>query len=196
MKNRRGLVFALAGLATALCAGWVLFPYGLYRRMEQPLPFSHRVHTGEKGGMACEDCHPLREDGRFAGIPPVAKCAECHAEPLGSTPEEKVLVEEYVRPGKEIPWLVYSRQPDNVYFSHAPHLRRGAIPCARCHGPEGTSERPQVYQVNRLSGYSRDIWGHSLSRLGLAPWEGKKMTDCARCHRRTGRQDSCLDCHK
>jgi hypothetical protein len=196
MTRFRGLFFSACGLAVALCAGWIVFPYLLYSRTRQPLEFSHRTHVGEKGGMACNDCHPIREDGRFAGIPPTAKCAECHQEALGSTPAEKALVEEYVRKGREIPWLVYSRQPDNAYFSHSAHVKLGRVPCDRCHGPRGTSDRLPVFQGNRLSGYSRDIWGHSLARVALASWEGKKMTDCARCHQQLGKQESCLDCHK
>ena len=146
--------------------------------------------------MSCEDCHGFGPDGRFAGIPPVARCAECHQEPLGTTREEKILVEEYVRTGREIPWLVYARQPDNVSFSHAVHVKRGGLSCERCHGPHGASDRLPPYEGNRISGYSRSIWGHSLARAGLAAWEGKKMTDCDACHHRLGRRDSCLDCHK
>jgi hypothetical protein len=196
MTRMRGLLFIAAGLAFSLTFGWVVFPYLLYGRTRQPLAFSHRTHTGEKGGMGCGDCHPILEDGRFAGIPPVAKCAECHQDPLGSSPEEKLLVEEYVRKGREIPWLVYSRQPDNVYFSHAVHLKLGRLECERCHGPHGTSDRLAPYEENRLTGYSREIWGHSLARVNLASWEGKKMTDCAGCHRLNGKKESCQDCHK
>ena len=43
----------------------------------------------------------------------------------------------------------------------------------------------RVYEQNRISGYSRDIWGHSMSRLGRAPHDGMKMSDCEDCHRRT-----------
>jgi cytochrome c553 len=92
VRNRGIIVFA-AGLLAALGAGWLGFPKVLYQRTPQPLQFSHAVHTGEKAGMKCEDCHSLREDGSFSGIPAVAQCAGCHSAPLGTTAAEKQLVE-------------------------------------------------------------------------------------------------------
>jgi hypothetical protein len=115
----------------------------------------------------------------------------------GKTEGERRLVEEYVKPGREIPWRIYARQPDNAHFPHAQHIQRGELKCERCHGPQGQSETLRPYEFNRVSGYSRDIWGPSIYRLGLAPWQGMKMSDCERCHREMGRGgNSCLACHK
>lgn len=192
----KGTLWFWAGVAGALALGWFGFPRVLYRNVEQPLQFSHQVHTGESVGMSCNDCHSFAPDGRFTGIPTVAKCAECHSAPLGETAAELKLVEEYVTPNREIPWLVYSRQPDNAYFSHIQHVQLGGMACEQCHGPHGASETLRPLQVNRLSGYSRDLWGQSLSRWRNQPWEGKKMDDCVRCHNQSGRASGCLDCHK
>lgn len=192
----RGPIFFAAGLVPALAAGWLAFPRLLYRRVEQPLSFSHKVHVGEKGGMACSDCHSLGADGRFTGIPRLEKCASCHAQAVGETAAEKRFVEEYVSKGREVPWLVYSRQPENVHFPHAEHVGRGKMACETCHGGHGSTEALRPYQVNRISGYSRDIWGPSLARVGRRSFEGMKMTDCIRCHEGHGRRSSCLACHK
>ncbi len=185
-----------SGLALALFAGWYGFPRILYRSETQPLQFSHAVHAGEKAGMACGDCHVLDAAGRFHGIPGTAKCAECHSAPLGDSKEEKMLVDDYVTPSKELPWRVYSRQPDNAYFPHAAHVALAKIPCAECHGPYGQSEAPRVYEVNRITGYSRDIWGPNISGIASHPWEGMKMDRCVTCHATHGRRDGCIDCHK
>ena len=67
--TRRTLISFAAGLTLALTFGWLGLPPLLYARAEQPLRFSHRTHTSDKTGYKCEDCHALREDGRFAGIP-------------------------------------------------------------------------------------------------------------------------------
>ncbi len=192
----RALVAYGAGFAATLLAGWVAFPYALYRSMDQPLQFSHAVHAGEKTGLSCPDCHALASDGSFAGIPGIETCAPCHAEPQGATADEKRLVEEYVSKGREIPWLEYSRQPENVSFSHATHVKLANLPCERCHGRHGTSGSLRPFEENRVSGYSRDIWGHSLSRLARAEGDGMKMDDCSSCHRARGVRESCLDCHK
>ena len=190
----RGVVPAL-GLAAGLVAGWVALPALLYGRQEQPLTFNHRVHV-EAAGMACEDCHGFAADGSFAGIPAVGSCADCHGEVQGETEAERRLVEEYVSEGREIPWLVYARQPDNVYFSHAPHVRRAGLECRRCHGDHGQSETTPTYQYNRISTYSRNIWGPRIAGGGPNEWDSMKMSDCVRCHAERGVRDHCLMCHK
>jgi hypothetical protein len=191
----RAAIGYLAGAAAALVGGWVAFPSVLYQTVNQPLQFSHAIHAGEKTGLACKDCHPISADGRFAGVPGIETCTPCHQEAQGNSPDEKRLVEEYVTKGREIAWLVYARQPENVSFSHAQHVSLAGLPCERCHGPHGTSTRLRPFERNRVSGYSRDIWGRQLSRLGRAAWEGMKMDDCSACHRARGVRESCLDCH-
>jgi hypothetical protein len=195
--NRSSLTALAGGFALALAVGWLGLPHLLYARAAQPLDFSHKVHASEETGLSCQDCHALRADGSFAGIPALASCAGCHTETLGQSPEEKRLVEEYVKPGREIPWLVYSRQPDNVRFPHAVHVKRAAVACERCHGAHASSETLRPHETNRISGYSRDVWGPSLSRFGRAAGQGMKMSDCEGCHARSGRpHTSCLACHK
>jgi len=195
--TRRAMVAVLAGLALALAFGWLAFPRLLYVQAAQPLQFSHKIHSSEATGLGCEDCHALRADGSFRGVPTVETCTQCHAEPVGETADEKRLVDEYVKPGREVPWRVYARQPDNVFFPHAPHLKRAGIACERCHGPHGTSEALRPFERNRVSGYSRDVWGPSLARVGREPWQGMKMGDCEGCHAERGvRATACLDCHR
>lgn len=184
------------GLAAAMAGGWLGLPYVLYRTQHQPIQFSHKTHTGDAVGMACEDCHSLGEDGRFSGIPTIATCEPCHTEPLGKNADEKRLAEDYVAKGREIPWLVYARQPENAWFPHANHVRLASLKCEECHGNHGTTAQLRPYQENRLSTYSRDLRGHSATGLHRAAWEGLKMDDCSDCHRRRGVQESCLTCHK
>jgi hypothetical protein len=194
MRYRGTLVF-LAGFSASLAAGWYAFPLALYERSTQPLSFSHKTHTGEKVGMKCEDCHGFREDGSFEGLPAVDKCAACHAEPLTQDPSEKALVEQYIKPNRQVPWLVYARQPDNVYFSHASHVRLAKLACERCHGGHGETATLRAFERNRVSGYSRDIWGQSLIRVNN-PRPGMKMDDCIDCHQQQRQKNGCLDCHK
>ena len=182
MKHR-GRVLFLSGMGLALLGGWIGFPRALYQSRPQPVEFSHQVHT-QAGGMKCEDCHTLRADGSFAGIPALSKCAECHSVAMGNTAAEKKFIDQYVTPGREVPWAVYARQPENVYFSHAPHLKIAKLPCQRCHGEYGGAAAARLYQEDRISGYSRDVWS------------GMKMDDCDACHHAHGAQSSCLDCHK
>ncbi len=195
MKIRGKLLF-FGGMTAALTAGWVAFPYALYERAAQPLQFNHAVHMGEKGGMKCEDCHAIREDGSFAGIPALDKCAGCHSTALGTTAAEKQLVDKYVANNHEIPWQVYARQPENVYFPHAPHVKLAKLACAECHGDHGKTTGLRPYERNRISGYSRDIWGRNIVRIGSAKRPGMKMADCIDCHRTHNLTHSCMECHK
>jgi hypothetical protein len=191
----RGLVLFAAGFAAALAAGWVAFPAMLYERTSQPLEFNHKIHK-VKGEMACQDCHAMREDGSFAGIPALDNCATCHAEPLGKTVAEKTLVDKHVTPNQPIEWLVYSRQPVNVRFSHATHVNVAKLKCENCHGEHGATERLRPYEENRISGYSRDIWGRSIARASLKPGDAMKMSDCEGCHDQHNVEAGCLGCHK
>ena len=193
--GRNTLVFAI-GVATALLAGWIGFPRVLYVRHDQPLEFRHKTHAEKSGVADCNECHALREDGTFAGIPTMEKCAGCHSERIGTSNAEATLVDHYIKPGHETPWLVYARQPANVWFSHAIHGKRAGLTCSECHSTFGESDQANIYEVNRISGYSRDLWGRSISRLGRGPHEGMKMSDCEDCHRRHGVEVGCLGCHQ
>ncbi len=191
-----GKVSFIAGLAAIMVGGWFGFPRVLYRTIDQPIQFSHRLHMSGKVGLTCDACHSVKDDGTFSGVPRLEVCAQCHAQPQGGSADEKRLVAEYVTPNREIPWLVYVRQPENVYFSHAPHLKLAGIECERCHGPHGQSDSLRPFQVNRISGYSRDIWGKSISGIRTKPWDGMRMSDCERCHTERGVGNTCSKCHK
>jgi len=197
------LLAFLIGIAASLVVGWVIFPQLLYSRKQQPVDFNHAIHVGEVNND-CASCHYFREDGTFSGIPKLAKCVECHAEPIGISKEEADFVEKYVATGTEVPWYVYSRQPPCVFFSHAAHVKMGHMECTTCHGDIGASEHTRVYEQNRISGYSRDIWGRHISGLTRYTWESMKMADCSRCHQKENvhqssvqtKKGACFVCHK
>lgn len=195
LSRRCGRLLFLGGLAGGLAFGWLLLPDFLYAEKEQPLTFNHALHTGDEG-MACDECHAFRDDGSFAGIPSVTVCADCHADPLGHSAAESLLIQDYIEPEVEIPWFVYSRQPQNVYFSHAAHVTLGKIECDRCHGPRGTATGTEPGQTNRITTYSRGIWGPRIVGGGSQPWDSMKMSDCSDCHASRGVPDHCLMCHK
>lgn len=178
-----------------LAAGWLLFPALLYTSTPQPAQFSHQAH-GEAAGLTCDTCHGFTAEGRFAGIPTTESCAGCHSGLLGETESEKHFFANFVEPGREVNWLIYSRQPDNVRFSHARHVQVGKMECAECHGPHGESESLKAFERNRISGYSRDIWGPRMLRVGLKPGQGMKMDDCMACHRDRQVEAGCLGCHR
>ena len=184
------------GVVAALVVGWWVFPQALYSEKLQPVQFSHTAHA-EGAGMACSDCHNFREDGSYNGLPTTEDCAQCHAEPVTDKPSEKQFIEEYVATGKEVNWLVYQMQPDNVFFSHAAHSLEKCGEChadwdekqlcANCHPNVADTNTPPVYFENRISTYSKDTM---------------KMWACEKCHvvpdhrDNTNANNACFTCHK
>ena len=196
-------LFFIIGLVASLVLGWVIFPQLLYSKKEQPVDFNHALHN-ELVEDSCESCHFFREDGTYSGVPKLAQCVDCHEEVNGEDPEEEKFVTQYVAKGREVPWLVYARQPDCVFFSHIAHVKMGQMDCVTCHGHIGESESLKVYEENRITGYSRDIWGKNIAGIKWNSWDRMKMDDCAECHKKdnvnlssvqTGR-GGCFVCHK
>jgi hypothetical protein len=174
------LIPFLAGALVALGAGWAAFPRAIYQTRPQPVDFSHKIHA-DKAGAKCDDCHAFRADGTFAGSPALDKCAGCHTAPMGTTAAEKAFVEQYVTPNREPQWRSYAQQPENVFFSHAAHVKLGKLQCAQCHGAISGSDKLPPHREDRISGYSR---------------ETMSMDACIDCHRKKQLEQSCMDCHK
>lgn len=184
----------VVGVVFALIVGWWLFPKLMFTQHEQPVQFSHDTHL--KNGLDCSVCHYLREDGTFSGIPTTEDCAVCHSHLLGKSQEERKYFDEYIRKNKEVKWLAYQKQPDNVFFSHAAHSLRSCNAChefseqelcMHCHIDVTKTKNPPEFKENRLSGYSSTTM---------------KMWQCEECHANPNHLDStnannaCFVCHK
>jgi cytochrome c553 len=197
------ILFFIVGLVSSLIVGWVVFPKLLYSQKKQPFDFNHQLHNGIVD-VGFQSCHFFREDGSYAGTPKLAQCSGCHEEVQGETKDEAIFVNEYVANNREVPWLIYSRQPDCVFFSHAAHVKAGKMDCKTCHGDIGTSTTLKVYEENRITGYSRDIWGKNIAGFKKHTWDRMKMDDCSECHVKLGvnqtsvqtQKGACFVCHK
>ena len=197
------ILFFLLGLALSIVLGWVIFPKLLYSQKTQPVNFNHNLHMGEVDD-GCQSCHYFRDDGTFSGVPKLDNCLNCHEDLIGETEEEAKFHDDFVSKGRDVPWLVYSRQPDCVFFSHVAHVKMGKMDCVSCHGHIGESESTRVYEENRITGYSRDIWGHNIAGFKKYSWDRMKMDDCSECHVANNvkqnsvqtQKGACFVCHK
>ncbi|MDO8588182.1 MAG: cytochrome c3 family protein [Armatimonadota bacterium] len=134
---------------------------------EQPIPFSHRVHAGDKE-IGCFFCHQFAMNSSNAGMPSVEKCLLCHNVIAMRFPPIAKIHTYYSR-DEGIPWKRVNRVPDFVHFSHEPHLARG-FDCGRCHG--NVREMDRVSQANVFT-----------------------MDFCIKCHRQNKASQSCFVCH-
>jgi len=197
------ILFFIVGLVASLVVGWAVFPKLLYSHKKQPFDFNHQLHNGLVDD-GCQSCHFFREDGSYSGVPKLDRCSGCHESVQGETKDEAIFVNEYVSKNREVPWLVYSRQPDCVFFSHAAHIKGAKMECKTCHGNIGNSTTLKEYEQNRISGYSRDIWGTNIAGLKQHTWDRMKMDDCSECHVNLGveqtsaqtKKGACFVCHK
>jgi len=181
------ILFFFVGLIASLLVGWIIFPKLLYSQKNQPFDFNHALHMAEVDpDEGCRSCHYFREDGSFNGTPQLEQCIDCHEEVNGEDPNEEIFVTQYVWREREVPWLVYSRQPNCVFFSHIAHVTEESLvdgtDCIVCHGHHGETETLRPYEYNRITNVSRDIWGHNISGVVRNSWDRMKMNDCARCH--------------
>ena len=134
---------------------------------EQPIPFSHRLHSGHKA-IDCRYCHPYVERSNHPGLPPVGKCLHCHNYIIANHPE--ILKEHrYYNTNTPTPWREVFYLAEHVVFNHQRHIKK-QIACESCHG--------EVRQMDRLKGLRF------------------KMGFCMECHRRLGANIDCwLACH-
>jgi hypothetical protein len=162
------LLGILAGLGMA---AMVLF-YAYYFQSRigpaQPLPFSHRLHAGDKQ-IGCVVCHSGVANSPSAGIPPLQTCMLCHEHIIREYPYIRELRRHYEQ---NIPviWTQVDTLHEYAFFNHQMHVQRG-IDCGHCHGDVKAMDR--IYQFNPFH-----------------------MGFCIQCHRDYGASHDCLTCHR
>ena len=131
---------------------------------EQPIAFSHELHSGING-VDCNYCHSSARHSKHSGIPSANVCMNCHTyinegtdedgtkeiakiyEAVGFDPDSRTYIEGYTQ--KPIEWVRIHNLPDHAYFNHAQHVVAGQIECQDCHGP--IQEMEEVYQYSELT---------------------------------------------
>lgn len=122
---------------------------------DQPVPFSHKHHSGELG-IDCRYCHQTVTHLATAGLPPTWTCMTCHSQIWKSSPMLEP-VRSSLKENKPLVWTRVNRLPQYVYFNHSIHVTKG-IGCSSCHG--------------------------NLKEMQLtAPSKGFEMAFCLNCHR-------------
>ena len=134
---------------------------------EQPIPFSHNVHSGIKQ-IQCQFCHPYVAYSTFPGIPPVEKCLYCHNYIIKRHPQIQK-EHKYFNTQTPTPWVKVNYIPEHVLFNHQRHINK-EVACRECHG--------EVQDLQRL------------------PYKDWQMGMCLECHKRKNANIGCwLACH-
>ena len=134
---------------------------------EQPIPFSHNVHSGVKQ-IQCQYCHPYVAYSNFPGIPPVEKCLYCHNYIIKRHPQIQK-EHKYFNTQTSTPWVKVNYIPEHVLFNHQRHINK-EVACRECHG--------EVQDLQRL------------------PYKDWQMGMCLECHKRKNANIGCwLACH-
>ena len=159
-----------AGLSVLLVLGFLYFfyvPPATRIGPEQPIPFSHRVHSGVKA-IQCQFCHPYVGRSINPGIPPVEKCLYCHQYIIANHPWIRK-EHEYFNTRTPTPWKKAFYLPEHVLFNHQRHIKK-EIECQQCHG--------QIETMDRIRG------------------KRFKMGFCVECHQsKAANLDCWLACH-
>lgn len=114
------------------------FPSGSDIGAEQPIPFSHRVHSGVKE-IQCRFCHPYVDRSTHPGLPPVEKCLYCHKYIIANHPQIQK-VHRYFNNQIPVPWQKANYLAEHVLFNHQRHIRK-SLECRECHGAIETMDR-------------------------------------------------------
>jgi hypothetical protein len=113
---------------------------------EQPIPFSHKLHAGDKK-IPCLYCHSGAEKSRHATIPSLNVCMNCHSVVKTDSPYIQKVKAAYDA-GQPIEWVRVHELPDYVYFPHKRHVAKG-VSCETCHG--NVQEMERVEQKGALT---------------------------------------------
>lgn len=176
-------VGAVLAIGTMLVVGWAAEParFALGYAPTQPIPFSHRVHSG-LNRIPCEYCHTNADRSRLATIPAVQTCMNCHRYITMADSnyiDQQVLAR--LATDTAMAWKRIYHLPDHVYFDHRSHVNVG-IECQTCHGAVQTMD--VVSRVmNMRMGQCLECHRHPQPYLPPDSARRQGPTDCTACHR-------------
>ena len=166
-ENRTALLTTLGSLL--FTAAFLYFFYAWPEKIgpEQPIPFSHNVHSGIKQ-IQCQYCHPYVAYSNFPGMPPVEKCLHCHNYIIVNHPWIQK-EHGYFNSRTATPWIKVNYVAEHVVFNHQRHIN-SQVACEECHG-----------EVKNLQRLPEKIW---------------RMGQCLECHHKKKASVDCwLTCH-
>ena len=199
------VVVLVGGGAMALTWSYGDFVGNVGVAPEQPVPFSHKHHSGELG-LDCRNCHAQVTHEATAGLPPTHTCMTCHSE-IWTGSSMLAPVRDSFAKEDPLHWVRVNRLPDYVYFNHSIHVAKG-VGCSSCHGAVNEMQLTYAAQSFRMEFClschrapeqfvrpQSEIWNMQwqppANQATLGPDLVKqyhilgpqRLTDCSICHR-------------
>lgn len=173
---------------------------GVYENYKpvQPIAYSHELHAGNLG-IDCKYCHNAVTKSKYATIPTVNVCMNCHkvvAE--GQTPEGTLEIakiyaaagwdvdtKSYTGKTEPIQWVKVHNLPDHVYFNHSQHVVAGGVDCKQCHGNMKKQTVAKVMSTEELNnvGVTDEDYPENTVKFTKPTLT---MGWCIECHRASG----------
>lgn len=146
---------------------------------EQPIPFSHKLHAGEML-IDCQYCHSTVTNSRFATVPAVGVCMNCHSV-ARKNKEDIIKLTQHYEQNKALTWKRVHSVPDFAYFNHSVHVNKG-IDCAECHGR--IKDMEVVQQVSSFTmGSCLNCHRNAHDKLPQLKNISEGPENCFACHR-------------
>ena len=131
------LVFLLFTFVSIVFVFWFWFsPKNLEvgYQPEQPIPFSHRLHSGELG-LDCRYCHSNVEKASHANIPSTQVCMNCHTQ----------IKKDSYKSGCEEETKILRSYGDTLRIEHAPNDSEKALMISQ----EYCAKRAKLSNINQ-----------------------------------------------
>jgi len=173
---------------------------GVYENYKpaQPIAYSHELHAGDLG-IDCKYCHNAVTKSKYATIPTVNVCMNCHKTVAeGKTPEGTLEIakiyaaagwdvdtKSYTGKTEPIQWVKVHNLPDHVYFNHSQHVVAGGVDCKQCHGNMKKETVAKVMSTEDLNnvGVTDDDYPENTVKFTKPTLT---MGWCIECHRASG----------
>lgn len=186
LSKHRVKLLLLAAFVGLVYWIWVVDPKYTGYAADQPIPFSHKIHSGELG-LDCQFCHVSVENGPHATVPDTATCMRCHEYVAGDSRNIQFLRAAYNQ-GEPIRWLKVHDLPDHVRFSHKAHVQHG-FTCETCHGDVANMDKIEIvngFNMGWCVNCHREnahLVQNPLPQVGaLGQNVSVHLTDCSTCH--------------
>ena len=186
------IFISLSVFVYLLSTNRISIAYNTNYQPDQPIPFSHAIHSGEYQ-MDCRYCHTSVTRGKHAGVPSLDVCMNCHLTVKVDSPWIQKITSAYQN-NEPIVWEKVHLLPDFVKFNHSLHIK--ALVSKNKEDGQGKSLllSPAKEQIRNTCTLCH---GKVENMSIMYQKESLSMGWCVQCHRKEEHKAplNCTTCH-